>query len=65
MIPVYTPFQTAPLTPAQAAAKVRQGLCDWCAYEADEAVVSVLREVIRALDPNRRKIVMADRRAAP
>jgi hypothetical protein len=65
MIPVYTACQTAPLTPAQAAVKVRQGLCDWCAYEPDEAVVSVLRELIRALDPNSRQITTADRSVAP
>ncbi len=64
MIP-YVHFPTQALTPAEAAAKVRQGLCDWCAYEADEAIVSVLRELIRALDPNRRQISMADRSVAP
>ncbi len=51
-------------TPTQAAATVRQRLCDWAAYEQDAAVVSILRELIRATDTTRLMLVMADRRVA-
>jgi hypothetical protein len=50
-------------TPTQAAATVRQRLCDWAAYEQDAAVLSILRELIRATDTTRLMLVMECERA--